>query len=394
MPDKIISFKTVVNNKEAEAGFDGIEVSVKELHQRIKDLDIQANKLRQTFGVTYQQAPQYARIDRERGFALQRLIDIQEKEDVATRRSVRGLGSLGSAALAASGSISGLGTGVSVLTNALFSGVGLTAGLAAAVAGFSLLMEYIRGTNEEMKRTKESVSNLLEIQGPAGKFKIAPENLPGAITKMKADLEYYFGKTSEGTQRGEFKAPGTESTWRVLLTVLEEANTKYQQQLEYIKALTEAGYIYTEEEKKQTKEVKEREKTYKSIDNILSGGLRGTPEGGRGGGHRGKPGASSMFGDGAQAGLPGVDEKALQEMRQFSESSAQIFAQNMNTAWQSIFGEANSFFEQMISSWASMLTEKIGFGIFSMLFGGVDLFGFARGIFAGNATASKYRMGG
>ena len=84
---------------------------------------------------------------------------------------------------------------------------------------------------------------------------------------------------------------------------------------------------------------------------------------------------------------------AEQEMQQFSQASAYIFAQNMNEAWESIFGEANSMFEQMISAWGSMLFEKVGFGIFNMLFGGIDILGFARGIFAGNSTAAKYGMG-
>ena len=87
------------------------------------------------------------------------------------------------------------------------------------------------------------------------------------------------------------------------------------------------------------------------------------------------------------------NEKVQQDMRRFSEMSAGIFTQNMSSAWENIFGEANSMFEQMISAWASMLMEKIGIGIFSMLFGGIDLFGFARGLFGGQATAAKYGMG-
>ena len=85
--------------------------------------------------------------------------------------------------------------------------------------------------------------------------------------------------------------------------------------------------------------------------------------------------------------------KAEQDMQQFSQASANVFAQNMNQAWESIFGEANSLFEQMVSAWGSMLFEKIGFGIFNMLFGGIDILGFARNITAGNATAAKYGMG-
>jgi uncharacterized phage infection (PIP) family protein YhgE len=82
-----------------------------------------------------------------------------------------------------------------------------------------------------------------------------------------------------------------------------------------------------------------------------------------------------------------------QDMQQFAQASAGIFAQNMNQAWESIFGEANSMFEQMLSAWQAMLFEKIGFGIFNMLFGGIDLFGFARNLTSGQATAAKYGMG-
>jgi hypothetical protein len=74
---KNINIVTRVNNKEAIAAFDGIEVSAKDLQERIRDLDAQANRLRKTFGSTYQQAPQFARIDRERGIALQQLINIR-----------------------------------------------------------------------------------------------------------------------------------------------------------------------------------------------------------------------------------------------------------------------------------------------------------------------------
>jgi len=81
-----------------------------------------------------------------------------------------------------------------------------------------------------------------------------------------------------------------------------------------------------------------------------------------------------------------------QDMLQFAQATSHVFAMNMNQAWQSIFGEANSMFEQMISAWANMLFEKVGFGIFNMLFGGIDFFGFARNVTSGQAAAGKYRM--
>ena len=86
-------------------------------------------------------------------------------------------------------------------------------------------------------------------------------------------------------------------------------------------------------------------------------------------------------------------EQIQNEMQQFAQSSAGIFAMNMSQAWESIFGEANSMFEQLLVQWQSMLFEKIGFGIFNMLFGGIDLFGFARNLTSGQATAARYGMG-
>ena len=109
---------------------------------------------------------------------------------------------------------------------------------------------------------------------------------------------------------------------------------------------------------------------------------------GTGGELGGKPAGFDFFGEEEEA-----MKKAEQDMQQFSQASANVFAQNMNQAWEGIFGEANSLFEQMVSAWGSMLFEKIGFGIFNMLFGGIDILGFARNITAGNATASKYGMG-
>ena len=40
-------------------------------------------------------------------------------------------------------------------------------------------------------------------------------------------------------------------------------------------------------------------------------------------------------------------------------STAAVFQMNMNAAWQGVFGEANSMFEQLVASWADLLFQRL-----------------------------------
>ena len=120
------------------------------------------------------------------------------------------------------------------------------------------------------------------------------------------------------------------------------------------------------------------------------------PMGDRKGG-RGKEGSGG--GDASKTNNLLMDEKAFQEMQQqmdqFSQTSAWVFTYNMVSAWENIFGEANSMFEQLMASWASMMFEKLGMALFGMVFNmlGGGVFGAARGAVSMQATAAKYGMG-
>lgn len=412
---KNIDFEIGFKDKGAKAGFDGIEVSSKELQTRIAQLDAQMKKLIETEGRAASSSKTYEIIQRERRFALNELISLEEKSGVAIQRNTRGLGSLASAAMAASGSISGLGTGVSTLTNALMSGVGLTGALGGAVVGFSLLMEYMRKSSEEAKKLAEQIKSvyksLFDIQQPGGKFNIEGKDLASTIAKLRGQLgtpsglsTSMSGQEIQNLQEANAQIFKKNAAIYNTIGLLEEELKIYNRIQEGVEILTELGLSYTE---KQNKGLKEQAEIYeditKSLDFMIKHAdlgiemlpdLTGEQMRMPGGGLRKIPGKPN---DLAYQQMPWYKEREKLE-REFITSTASVMREELGGAWEDIFGEANSMFEKLISRWAESLLMNIGTNFLTGFVGGIipgfgDLFSFSRLTSKGNATAARYGMG-
>lgn len=367
---------------ESKAGFDGMSVSAKDLQTRIQDLDLRMNKLTTSLGKHAYESKAGIIITRERKLALEQLLAIEEKEQAITQKSVRGLGSLSSAALAASGSISGLGTGMSVLTNALMSGVGLTAGLAAAVAGFSLFMEYIRGANAEVGALTNKISGMIEVVTPSGKFNIKPEDLEKYITAAESRITKLQEETPPIGYFGYTQRKSTKTT-EGYLEAFKKAKEDYNEFNAIMKEGNALGLKFTQDE---TKAMKEKETAvealanayFKLADAILDAKLEGED---MILGDYFKPTASdrSLGMRSGRFNLRGIDADIQAEQERMNKQAelyadlfkdaANVMRSEFGSAWESIFGEANSSFEKLISSWSETLLTKLGNSLIDDLLG-------------------------
>ena len=387
---KKIDFEIGLRDTGAKKGFDGIDVSVKDLKERIADLDMRMKKLTDTYGRAGAELKAYDIMQRERASTLSQLISFEEKEAEAAKRSTRGMGSLASATMAATGSISGLGTGVSTLTYALMSGAGLTAGLAAAVAGFSLLMNYIRTTKEEAEKLKGLISSSLKVQGPGGMFEVDPKNLPGMIDALQKKIDAYnkAPTTSEGT-KGSFTFEDIK-TEEALLAVLKDQNNIYLSQQSILQAIRNTGAKWVKDKSKETKSLEEQVGLYKemgmAIDNLIlktknadimqlsdytsgSDFARITMQQQTG---RGLPSASARNNAVRQreAELKNYQEilKERQRMENhFIRSTANMMRYEFMGVWEDVFGEANSLFEKLLANWASQFAGNAFSSLISLI---------------------------
>lgn len=261
--------------------FDGLNVSAKDLQERIADLDARMDHLRTTYGKGGAASKEYAMLERERAFATEKLISLEGQKDAATQKSVRGMGSLASATTAALGSVSGLGTGISVLTNNLMSGFGLTGGLAAGVIGLSFFMQSLRDTREEAESLGREVSGLIKITTPEGSFEIRPEKIKETLDKLRSErimLSTYGGKLNAGnvgfmpfgTKTFTEEEKKRKEVLDSAIEVLEEANKKYERYLAITNVLTETGLDFVEKEEKKKKVTKELSEAQKEAIKFLS----------------------------------------------------------------------------------------------------------------------------
>ena len=379
-----IAYKISIDKRQAgealvslNQGFDGVNVSTKELQERIAYLNAEMRKMETQYGKSGMASSRYAMLQRESKFAVDQLLRSETALEGQTVKSARGLGSLGSASIAALGSVSGLGTGISVLTNSLMSGAGLSAGLAAITIGFSLLMEVVRGANEETEKFNKSVSSLIDVQLPGGGFKIKPENLPSVIDKLKSDIEYYTTKTSQGTTKGEFFDPNIIPTWKETLKILEDVNEKYQEQKGIIEALQKQGLIYTEDDKKKRKEKKKDlgdiNKLLKEMYDIVSYNEFGAGRFKQS--DKMKPFREFWVGGQKEGTKPPLklsdaEKEFLKENKLLLDTittSADVLRSEFSSAWRDIFGEANSLFEKLLMN----ITEQLASQAISNLAGGL-----------------------
>lgn len=364
--------------EQVKAGFDAEKVSAKDLQDRIKDLDTRMKELTASYGKQAYESKAGLIVQRERKLAMEQLIAMEEKAAVATGKSVRGLGSLASATMAASGSISGLGTGVSVLSNALMSGVGLTGALAAAVIGFSLMMEAIRGAREEQEKLNEEIAGFITITTSEGTFNITGSQIEGTLQQLRNQrimLKEYGGNLSAG--RVGFMPFGTKefskeekerlSILDASIDVLEEANEKYKRQSLIMQTLSEAGMNYTETNKKINKGLKETKENLDRLNDPLKmlrdlyqqQQKRELPPG--------MGGLPSKFNMSMVAvpELPPITFTKKEFEEQYGmyadmiRDTANIFRSEFGSAWEDVFGEANSLFEKLIASWAQTMADKL-----------------------------------
>ena len=368
---KSIKLMVTSDTKNAEAGFDGLDVSTKDLQDRISYLNAEMRKLETQFGKSGLASKEYAMFQREADIATKQLINSQEKQEQSNTKSVRGLGSLGSASVSALGSISGLGTGISVLSNSLMAGAGLSAGLAGITIAFSLLMESIRDANEETKKFNKSVADLIDVKLPGGGFKIAPENLQSTIDYLDAQIkqkEYFFKQQLQSNPLfGNVpKDDQLLKTYKATKEALEGINKEYQNQKAIIDSLTSAGFLYTKEEeegsnkrKTNNKEQLEWLKKYEELLNdIYDSTLKIQKE------NIGKtddlmkpykefftPGVKDIKKPGLSFDIKDVYADIYKENQLLIDSmisAADVLRSEFKSAWQDIFGEANSLFEKFM----------------------------------------------
>jgi len=426
---KSIEFDVKVKVDPAR-GFDGLNVSAKDLQERMKDLDTQMKALIDTQGKAAYESASGIRIQRERKLALEELIATQEKEIDGTKRSTRGLGSLAASFIQSSTGASGFNREISILTTGLMGGVGLTAALAAAALGFKYLMDWIKSSKEEMEKFGGAVdtviSSFVKLQNSLTgfEFQIKPEQLDSLISKVDAKIQEL--EASRVIPLEERPKPGGDMRGAVLFTKksLNEEDQKrlltnekmlesfkeMKTQLEAQKYLTELmaeldiKAVKTKEEK--VKKEKELTKWSKGrYQTIMTGQFS---EGGVDPSamqfNTGMLGGSDFSREQLEAMRRARDEQkamALENeklMNSFIMSSANVFRSEMSGAWQSIFGEANSIFEKLIASWADLMFARLGTSLFTSFFGGGgglgDLLGFSRSVSAGAGTAETYRVGG
>lgn len=295
--------------------------------------------------------------------------------------------------------------------------------IGAAFAGFAALVQLIgdntKTTILELNDFQRAVESMINIQTGKGAFNIKAEDIPKAIETLRSNIKQTMELSQSMTveeiaKRQELNAEIIETNFAMYqsIEVLERQKKSYDALAKGKDILIKAGLVWTDiinketdVTKKLTEEIKKQADAYKEMLQRIEA-LRSAYLGQRVT-HRASQTRYGGLSDRASRetqGMVNIPEKPVvnlgdleqmrQDMIQFSQAASSVFAMNMSQAWQSIFGEANSMFEQMLMAWQSMLFEKIGFGIFNMLFGGIDLFGFARNLTAGSATATKYRMGG
>jgi hypothetical protein len=93
-----------------------------------------------------------------------------------------------------------------------------------------------------------------------------------------------------------------------------------------------------------------------------------------------------------------ADYKKRQELeKELISGTASILRSEFGSAWEDIFGEANSLFEKMIASWAETFFAKFSGDVLAGLLPGggflSDLFGTSRSVTQAQKIASAYRVG-
>lgn len=416
-----INIKAKVDN--AKKGFDGVNVSAKDLQERIKDLDVRMQNLTKSFGVHARETKAGQIILREREIALNQLMNMTDGLDEATKNltksinfSRRDVGILATQMLSTAdvtGKLSGQ-------IGALASGLMVGGVYGAAFAGFAAVINLVSdSTKEATGRIENLTSKLKDHWSETFKANQEWQKFSDEIKEFSTAeiLESIKAIDRQLTQLGnsllsnpitQIKELFTGSISATMKSLIQQAEM-LRKQFNQPKALgigdlsSEAlkkWRDFNDTTKKSVDNMHELRKVLNKVDQDLqkqSDDLikrrfeifdRMAPF------RQFEPKGVSV--PSFSLYTPEQEREMIRrerEMQSFAQSSANIFAQNMNQAWQNIFGEANSLFEQLVMNWGDMLMQKVSGGLFDMLFGAIDPFGFARSIFSGGATASKYRVG-
>lgn len=410
---KTIEIDVKVKSDEAKKGFDGVEVSAKDLQDRIAQLDAKMKELIDTQGRQAYESKTGLMVQRERKYALEQLITLQDKEEEGIRRSTRGYGSLASSLLATTTGTTGLSREVGILTTSLMSGAGLTAGLAMAIGLFKALTEESKKAKDEITEIGKNIQSLIQITEKKGAFNIPAENISQAIDLLRSQIRRP-GFLTQGMTLEEISAQQSlnneifnqNSILLNAIKILEDEQKAHEDKLNIIERLSAAGLTYTEQIDKETEAIIKKDKALsqwrRGTGNIATGDF----------GTQGLEPSRFQFRTDLLAGTDFSQEqlRAMQEAQrnmeemyrerarlesEFTMRTASVFTSNMTQAWRNIFGEANSMFEQLMQSWAQMFFQQVGTSLIGSLTGGIgDIFGFSRAVSGGNATAEKYRVGG
>ena len=90
---KNIKFLTSISGTDqVKQGFDGMNISAKDLQERLADLNAQVDQLKASYGSAYKEAPAMVRIDRERAIALEKLVSMDETLVEGNKKLTKGMG--------------------------------------------------------------------------------------------------------------------------------------------------------------------------------------------------------------------------------------------------------------------------------------------------------------
>ena len=422
MPDSDIKFrvsqegaeKVAQDFRKVEDSFDGVEVTAKELHERLADLDARMNQLILTQGKYAYTSKGGMIVQRERATALNQLLSMQDQEIEGTKKSTRGLGTLTSTLLRSVAGTGKFSSEVSVLTTALVGGAGLTAGLAVAVGIVTLITQQfskggfaIADYTKKIEDLKDESELLADATNEVSKAldKLTNQQMISRIGMLKSELSDLWtlglhgmgfgrqgfaemqlmlsqltgqlaGKNIMTTHGGDSFAEGIKKQIAYFTFLRDEVAKTKEEYSEYNKRIKEYNDLLkeqTEETKKTTKAVIEYAK---ALERIAGGqGSLVAIGASRVGGSFGMDATRGSVGGGASKAM--ISRELQNEMKQMQTLigiTAGVLRDEFTQAWEDVFGEANSLFEKFASRIAEYFTElalrQAAMGLFNLIFPG------------------------
>lgn len=396
---KNISFKTSIEGtKDVAKGFgdintafDGVSVTTEDLKDRLADLALQTEQVKDEFGKYYKGAPDMIRIDRERGLATAELTRLEDIAANKTKIRTRGLGSLAGMLLRATTGTTGMSRGVSILTTGLVGGVGLTAALAVAVLVIKEIVESFGDASEQLKNlTKDVKDNWTETKKVASAWddftvsikKWSKEDLAASIEGLRIQIDeltpglwqLFLASATSGASLFK-RMEQIKKVTKELAIIQEQYSIGIKETTKASNNLFPDAINATGALREGTKDLnKELEKTIEAMHKIrtmtlATGAARGgvfEAFGGREITGREAEAPIKELAEGTEAGLKEGFEKSTQMMENVAQSWTSVLSSNFNAFWDDTFGYANSLLEQLLkmtfTSFASAAFSFIPFG--------------------------------